>query len=65
MFLAGVHLNLVLTFVSLFALLYSAINSRIPFAVMALAVLSGIAFFTSTHCLFSVFMVISERLAKN
>lgn len=45
MFLAGVHLNLVLTFVSLFALLYSAINSRIPFAVMALAVLSGIAFF--------------------
>lgn len=44
-FLAGVHLNLVLTFVSLFALLYSAINSRIPFAVMALAVLSGIAFF--------------------
>ncbi|MDQ1207880.1 adenylate cyclase [Acinetobacter baylyi] len=43
--LAGVHLSLVLTFIILFAWIYSAINSRIPFVVMSLAVLSGIACF--------------------
>lgn len=51
--LAGVHLNLVPTFIALFALFYSAINSRISFAVICLTSLLGaIIFYLSTFFLF-------------
>ena len=43
--LAGVHLNLVPTFIALFALFYSAINSRISFAVICLTSLLGAIIF--------------------
>lgn len=47
--LAGLHLNLVPTFIAVFALFYSAINSRISFAVICLTSLLGaIIFYLST-----------------
>nr|WP_130804738.1 adenylate/guanylate cyclase domain-containing protein [Acinetobacter ihumii] len=46
--LAGVHLSLVLSFTSLFALLYTAINARISFMAASLASIIGIIVFYST-----------------
>ncbi|MBI1452510.1 MULTISPECIES: adenylate/guanylate cyclase domain-containing protein [Acinetobacter] len=43
--LSAVHLNLVLTFLALFALLYTAINNRISFLMVSLASLIGISIF--------------------
>ena len=43
--LSAVHLNLVLTFLALFALLYTAINNRISFLMVSLASLIGISVF--------------------
>src|SRR5690606_27432637 len=43
--LSGFHLNLVLTFISLFSLLYTAISNKISFLIVSLASLIGIAVF--------------------
>jgi adenylate cyclase len=43
--LSAIHLNLVLTFISLFALLYTAISNKISFLMVSLASLIGIAIF--------------------
>lgn len=43
--LSAIHLNLVLTFISFFALLYTAISNKISFLMVSLASLIGIANF--------------------
>ena len=43
--LSAIHLNLVLTFIALFALLYTAISNKISFLMVSLASLLGIAIF--------------------
>ncbi|MEG2359902.1 adenylate/guanylate cyclase domain-containing protein [Acinetobacter sp.] len=45
--LAAVHLNLVLTFLAIFALLYAAISNKISFLMVSLASLIGIVVFYS------------------
>ncbi|WP_227610763.1 MULTISPECIES: adenylate/guanylate cyclase domain-containing protein [unclassified Acinetobacter] len=51
--LAGVHLSLVLTFASLFALLYTAINSKISFMAASLSGMIGVTiFYASTIFIF-------------
>ncbi len=53
--LAGLHLSLVLTLIILFGLLYSAINSKIPFLIVSMATVLGIlAFYVSVITLFGV-----------
>ncbi|AYA04661.1 adenylate/guanylate cyclase domain-containing protein [Acinetobacter sp. WCHAc010034] len=46
--LAAVHLNLVLTFLAIFALLYAAISNKISFLMVSLASLIGIVVFYSS-----------------
>ena len=43
--LSAVHLSLVLSFIALFALLYTAINNKIPFLIVSMASLLGITVF--------------------
>ncbi len=43
--LSAIHLSLVLSFIALFALLYTAINNKIPFLIVSMAILLGIVVF--------------------